>query len=203
MTRVQASLVEWKDEKGYGFARLPGGTDRVFVHIRSMQRNTPRPKKGDMLDLVLVEGRKGLAGQDVRILNEVEIAHALPYHVVTATMLFILAQLVVILGKAPFALVVYYTLMGSLSIYLYGRDKQAAIAGLWRVSEAHLLTIDLLGGIIGGSARPAALLAQDLETALPDAGFRHCRSACRPARRARLRVPDLAILTGRFSSIVK
>ncbi len=150
MTRIQASLVEWKDDKGYGFARLPGGTERIFVHARSLQRNTPRPKKGDMLELELVETRKGPAGQNVKVLSDVEIAHRLPYHVVTATMLFILAQLVVIIGKAPFGLVVYYTAMGALSIYLYGRDKQAAIAGLWRVSEAHLLTVDLFGGVIGG-----------------------------------------------------
>jgi uncharacterized membrane protein YsdA (DUF1294 family) len=83
-------------------------------------------------------------------LSEIEVAHRLPYHVVTAAMLFILTQLVVILDKAPFGLVVYYTFMGALSIYLYGRDKQAAIAGLWRVSEGQLLTIDLFGGVIGG-----------------------------------------------------
>ena len=150
MTRVQASLVEWKDEKGYGFARLPGGTQRIFVHARSLQHGVPRPKKGDMLELELIDGRKGPAAQNVRILSDIEIAHKLPYHVVTAVMLFILVQLVVILGKAPFGLVVYYTALGALSIYLYGRDKQAAIAGLWRVSEGQLLTIDLLGGIIGG-----------------------------------------------------
>lgn len=150
MTRVQASLVEWKDDKGYGFARLPGGTERIFVHVRSLQRNAPRPHKGDMLELELVTGRKGPAAQNVRVLTETEIARTLPYHVVTATMLFILVQLVVILGKAPFGLVVYYTLMGALSIYLYGRDKQAAIAGLWRVSETQLLAIDTIGGVIGG-----------------------------------------------------
>ena len=150
MTRVQASLVEWKDDKGYGFARLPGGTDRIFVHAKSLQHSAPRPKKGDVLELELVEGRKGPAAENVRVLTDIEIAHRLPYHVVTATMLFILAQLVVILGKAPFGLVVFYTLMGALSIYLYGRDKQAAIAGLWRVSENQLLAVDLFGGIIGG-----------------------------------------------------
>lgn len=150
MTRIQASLVDWKDEKGYGFARLPGGTDRIFVHARSLQNGMPRPKKGDVLELDLVEGRKGPAARNVRVLSDSEIAHKLPYHVVTAVMLFILAQLVVILDKAPFGLVVFYTLMGAFSIYLYGRDKQAAIAGLWRVSEGQLLTVDLCGGIIGG-----------------------------------------------------
>jgi uncharacterized membrane protein YsdA (DUF1294 family)/cold shock CspA family protein len=150
MTRVQANLVEWKDDKGYGFARLPGGTSRVFVHAKSLQAGVQRPKKGDVIELELIEGRKGPAAQHVRVLSEIEVAHRLPYHVVTASMLFILAQLVVIIGKAPFGLVVFYTLMGAISIYLYGRDKQAAIAGLWRISEAHLLAIDLFGGIIGG-----------------------------------------------------
>ncbi len=150
MARIQANLVEWKDDKGYGFARLPGGTERVFVHARSLEHATPRPKKGDIIELDLIEGRKGPAAENVRVLSDVEIAHILPYHVVTATMLFILVQLVVILGRAPFGLVVYYTLFGAISVYLYGRDKQAAVAGLWRVSETHLLTVDLLGGIIGG-----------------------------------------------------
>lgn len=150
MTRVQANLVEWKDDKGYGFARLPGGTARIFVHVRSLEKSAPRPKKGDVLELELVEGRKGPAARNVRVLSEVEIAHILPYHVVTATMLFILVQLVVILGRAPFGLVVYYTLFGAISIWLYGRDKQAAIAGQWRVSETQLLAVDLIGGIIGG-----------------------------------------------------
>ena len=150
MTRVQANLVEWKDDKGYGFARLPGGTDRVFVHAKSLQPSAPRPKKGDVLELDLVEGRKGPAAQNVRVLTDFEISHRLPYHVVTATMLFILVQLIVIIGKAPFGIVVYYTAMGALSIYLYGRDKQAAIAGLWRVSETQLLLVDLIGGVIGG-----------------------------------------------------
>lgn len=150
MTRVQASLVEWKDEKGYGFARLPGGTDRVFVHARAIGHDGPRPKKGDTIELDLIEGRKGPSARNVRVLTAEEIARALPYHVVTATMLFILAQLVIVLGNAPFGLATYYTVMGAVSVYLYGRDKQAAVAGLWRISERQLLLVDLMGGIIGG-----------------------------------------------------
>lgn len=150
MMRVQASLVEWKDDKGYGFARLPGGTDRIFVHARSLGQEGPRPKKGDIIELELVENRKGPTAQNVRILSADEIARTLPYHVVTATMLFILALLIIVLGKAPFDLASYYAFMGAVSIYLYGRDKQAAIAGLWRVSERQLLTVDLMGGVVGG-----------------------------------------------------
>lgn len=151
MARVQANLVEWMDEKGYGFARLPGGTERIFVHAKSIAEDMPRPKKGDELDLEIISGRKGMpAAKDVRILDAAEIAKNLPFHLVTAAMLLILVQLVVILGKAPFGLSVYYAFMGGISLYLYSRDKQAALFGWWRISEAKLLAVDLLGGIIGG-----------------------------------------------------
>lgn len=150
MPRVMASVVEWKDDKGYGFARLPGGTERVFVHAKALMPNMPRPKRGDTVELEVVQGRKGPAATNVRILTPADVAGQLPYHLVTAVMLFILVNLVVVLGNAPFGLSVYYTLGAVLSLYLYGRDKQAAIAGMWRISEAQLLTVDLLGGIVGG-----------------------------------------------------
>jgi len=150
MPRVHASLVEWKPEKGYGFARLPGGTERVFVHARAFAERSSRPKRGDALELDLVKSKKGLSAENVRLVDAGELANRLPYHLVTATMLLILVQLDIILGKAPFYLAVHYALMGAVSIYLYGHDKQAAIAGLWRVSETRLLLVDLFGGIIGG-----------------------------------------------------
>lgn len=151
MTRMHASLVEWIDDKGYGFARLPGGTERIFVHVKAFLKDTPRPKKGDELELEIIPGRNGRpAAQNVRVLDSAEIARRLPYHLVTAAMLLILAQVVVILGRAPFALLAVYAVMGGLSLYLYSRDKQAALFGWWRISENTLLTVDLFGGIVGG-----------------------------------------------------
>jgi uncharacterized membrane protein YsdA (DUF1294 family)/cold shock CspA family protein len=151
MTRVQASLVEWKEDKGYGFARLPGGTERIFVHAKSVDKSPHRLKKGDELELEVIKGRKGRpAAKDVRVLNAAEIAKQLPYHLVTAAILMILAQLVVITGHAPIELIFVYGLMGLLSLYLYGRDKQAALFGWWRISELRLLLVDLFGGIVGG-----------------------------------------------------
>lgn len=151
MGRVQANLVEWMDDKGYGFARLPGGTERIFVHAKSFATGTARPQKGDELELEIVAGRNGRpAAKDARVLGAEEAAQQLPMHVVTAAVLFIMAQLVVLLGKAPFGVLAIYAIMGGLSIYLYVRDKQAALFGRWRVSERQLLIVDLCGGIIGG-----------------------------------------------------
>lgn len=150
MSRVLANLVEWKDEKGFGFARLPGGDERIFVHIKSFDKKLPRPQKGDSLELDLVSGPKGPAAENVRIITQDEPATQLPYHIVTAIMLLLLVQVVVILGRAPFELAFYYVVVGTISLFLYARDKQAAIDGRWRVSENTLLLIDLAGGIIGG-----------------------------------------------------
>jgi uncharacterized membrane protein YsdA (DUF1294 family)/cold shock CspA family protein len=151
MARVQASLVEWLDDKGYGFARQPGGTERIFVHAKALEKGMPHLKKGDELELEIVPGKQGKpAVRNVRVLGARDIARILPYHVITAVMLFILVQLVVITGRGPFGLSVYYVFMAGASLYLYSRDKQAALFGWWRISERTLLSVDLLGGIIGG-----------------------------------------------------
>lgn len=151
MARVNANLVEWIDQKGYGFARQAGGTERIFVHAKSFSPRNQKPQKGDDLELEIVPGRDGRpAAKDAKLLNTEEVARQLPLHLVTSAMLLILVHLVVILGKAPFALLACYAVMGGLSIYLYSRDKKAAIFGWWRVSENKLLMVDLLFGIIGG-----------------------------------------------------
>jgi uncharacterized membrane protein YsdA (DUF1294 family)/cold shock CspA family protein len=151
MARQRATMVEWMDKKGYGFARLPGGTDRIFVHVKDMATDSLRPQKGDEVELDIIAGRNGRpAGKNVKLLSQDEKSSQLPMHVVTAALLFIVVQLLVILGRAPFGILAIYVGMGGLSVYLYSRDKQAALFGWWRISERQLLTIDFLGGIIGG-----------------------------------------------------
>ena len=151
MSRVQAQLVEWNDGKGFGFARLPGGTKRVFVHIKSLDAGEPRPRIGDELDFVVGAGRNGRpAAEHVQVLRPDDLARRLPMHIVTAIMLFLLVQVVVILGKAPLWFPGLYVFMGGVAVYLYARDKRAARDGTWRVPETQLIAIDLLFGVIGG-----------------------------------------------------
>lgn len=149
--RQRATMVEWMDDKGYGFARLPGGTERIFVHAKDVVENSQRPQKGDELELEVISGRNGRpAAKNVKLLGAGEKSSVLPMHVVTAAVLFIVVQLLVILGRAPIGLLAIYLGMAGLSVYLYNRDKQAALFGWWRISERQLLTVDLMGGIIGG-----------------------------------------------------
>jgi uncharacterized membrane protein YsdA (DUF1294 family)/cold shock CspA family protein len=151
MARVQANIVEWFDEKGYGFARLIGGKDRIFVHAKSLGKGLSRLKKGDELELEVIKGRNGRpAAKDVKLLDAKALAKQLPYHLYTAAILLLSAQLLFILGKAPFFVLVTYSIMSLFSILLYRRDKYAAQYGWRRISETQLLGVDLFGGVIGG-----------------------------------------------------
>ena len=52
------------------------------------------------------------------------------------------------------SVIAYYVLMSTLAFALYGVDKRRAARGAWRISEATLHTIELLGGW------PGSLLGQ-------------------------------------------
>jgi uncharacterized membrane protein YsdA (DUF1294 family)/cold shock CspA family protein len=157
MARVQAQLVDWDDRRGFGFARLPGGTDRVFVHVKALNQGQPRPRIGDELEFDLLAGRnhKPAAGK-VLVLGPVVRERLLPLHLATAAILMVILQLGLAFGNVPLAVAAAYTFMGGLSLVLYVWDKKAAQSGLFRIPEARLLLVDLGGGIIGG------LLAQHM-----------------------------------------
>ena len=150
MSRVQADIVEWFDNKGYGFARQLGGTERIFVHAKSLKGRS-RLKRGEHLELEIITGRNGKpAAQNVIILDAKQLAQKLSLHLATAALILIIAQLLVILGKANIGLLAIYAIMGLFSLLLYRRDKQAALFGWWRIREWQLLGVDLFGGIVGG-----------------------------------------------------
>ncbi len=54
------------------------------------------------------------------------------------------------LGRAPAWVLAAYLMLGAVGFAVYGFDKRAARNGDWRVSEASLLGIDVIGGIAGG-----------------------------------------------------
>ncbi len=164
MSRTEAQLVDWNDQRGFGFARLPGGTERVFVHINALNPEMPRPRPGDQLELEIVEGRNGRpAAYAVDIISaRTGLAAPLSLHLATAAILLILLQLDLMLGTAPLWLATLYVSMGAASLIAYSWDKKAARLGLWRIRESRLIFIDMAGGIIGG------LIAQHM--------YRHKRS---------------------------
>jgi Cold shock proteins len=58
--RDQGRLVEWFDDKGYGFIQPNDpAKDRVFLHIKDFARPGPRPIVGCALDYLVILDEQG------------------------------------------------------------------------------------------------------------------------------------------------
>lgn len=62
---MQGKVKYFNSEKGYGF--IAGDKEDVFVHTSRILG--PEPKKGDIVQYSVVEGRKGLEAINVQIIN--------------------------------------------------------------------------------------------------------------------------------------
>jgi uncharacterized membrane protein YsdA (DUF1294 family)/cold shock CspA family protein len=160
----QGELIEWNDERGFGFIRPDDGGPRVFVHISQIGRIATRPRAGDRVSFAIGPGRDGTsAALNVKIPGAnpfkarslsrgVDVA-APRHHPIRAYLgLALLATLGFgwLAGSVPPALVALYLVLGLVSAWLYYSDKQKAEAGQWRTSEATLHGFDLASGIVGG-----------------------------------------------------
>ena len=169
MARQNGELVQWNDERGFGFIAGEDG-QRSFVHVSDIGRIATRPRAGDRVSFTLGRGSDGrLAAKEVRIaganpLNAEANRRGAPAPAApgigargaTASIIILLALAGYLLGRAPAWLPAAYLLLGLVGIGVYWFDKRAAEAGRWRVRETSLHIIDTIGGIAGG------LIAQQL-----------------------------------------
>ncbi|MBI1360728.1 MAG: DUF1294 domain-containing protein [Alphaproteobacteria bacterium] len=173
MDRETGELVDWKDDRGFGFIRRPDGLNTIFVHIRSIRRGAERPKIGDRMAYGIGEGKGGRpVATDVEILADAPKAAApaekkllgrpvrpaplLSARVWAAAILLALLAANIIFGLLPAWTLALYLIAGAGSFWFYRDDKQAANARRSRTPERKLHILDLCFGIIGG------LLAQHL-----------------------------------------
>jgi len=168
--RETGELVDWDDDRGFGFIQRPTGSERIFVHVKAIRQSYTRPRLGDRLSYTVGPGRNGkLAALDVDIAGAnprpreaaQRGAPELPFarnsnRVWAALTLIVLLMAAIITNRLPPWGALPYILLGLLSFSQYRADKLAAIAGVWRTSEYQLHGLDLAFGIIGG------LLAQHI-----------------------------------------
>ena len=182
--RESGELVEWDDDRGFGFVRADAGGDRLFVHVKSIRRIATRPRAGDRLTFARGVGRDS---RPAAINAEIAGANPLPpptrpglppevasgnpraaWRLGAAGLLLAILLCATLAARVPGWLVIAYLGAGVVSIAAYWLDKRAAEAGQWRISEATLHGIDFAGGIIGGLAAQALLRHK---TSKPDFGL--------------------------------
>ncbi len=161
--RDQGRLVEWFDDKGYGFIQPNDATKtRVFLHIKDFSKRGPRPIVGCALEYqVTLDEKSRYRATDVVYLKAKAVQKSankstkITKPSMTRTqmimqMLCIGAILVLAIGAVfgfvPSWLILFYLIINSLTYWLYAQDKQAAQQGKYRISEQMLHISSVLGG---------------------------------------------------------
>ena len=73
MSERKVGVVKWfNNSKGYGFIQQEGGDD-IFVHFREIRGEGYRTlQEGQQVEVVMVQGQKGLQAEDVATLTDSE-----------------------------------------------------------------------------------------------------------------------------------
>lgn len=168
--RDQGRLVEWFDDKGYGFIQPNDRSkDRVFLHIKDFAHQGPRPIVGCALEYtVLFDGDGRFRAQQVTYLKASQTQKIVkksepfkphpqklkPMQIVCVAYILLLAVLS-LAGLLNGMLLLFISIINAVTYWFYAQDKQAAELGTRRVSEKTLHLLSLLGGW------PTAWLAQE------------------------------------------
>jgi len=152
-------IVQWKDDKGFGFIETTEGKEHLFFHHTAFENHQQRPQVGLAIEFVRGCDAKGRpCALRVRRQHDKEPKAAAPRppsRKGTDSALF-----AVLLSSAAIALVLplthslklfaAYLVMSLFSFIAYNLDKAKAEKGLWRTQENTLLMIDLFCGWPGG-----------------------------------------------------
>ncbi|PKG39113.1 DUF1294 domain-containing protein [Psychromonas sp. Urea-02u-13] len=160
--KLQGKVINWNDDKGFGFVEPNGGGERAFVHIKAFKPRSRRPVNGEVITYELVrENNNRHKAENIKFARDVNVkqkrsANHNHQHSnaknggvfgVFLTVIFGVGLLAsVFIGKLPLIIVGLYCVMSLIAFVAYAIDKSAAQNGRWRTKENTLHLLALLGG---------------------------------------------------------
>ena len=168
--RDQGRLVEWLDDKGYGFIQPNDDSKgRVFLHIKDFAQKGPRPIVGGALEyMVQLDGQGRYKAKQVTYLKAAQTQKKSatakqpspnkpqklqPMQILSIVYIIALAILS-FTGMLNGLLLLFISIINVMTYWFYAQDKEAAQLNQRRVPENTLHILAFLGGW------PAAWLAQ-------------------------------------------
>lgn len=175
-TRLDGVIKEWNDERGFGFIEPMQGGQKVFLHIKAIERNGSRPSIGQTVSFevdVNQDGKKQAKNvqlpQNSRYSQSAQPARSFRNanrrnssekwssgRMLAIPVFLFIYLLVAIVWSVPAWVAAVYLGASILTFFFYAKDKSAALAGRWRESEASLILLGLFCGW------PGALIAQQM-----------------------------------------
>lgn len=165
--RYQGEIVEWSDERGFGYIRPRGSTARdpvVYLHISALINRDRRPVVGDSLTYEMERSRNATGKRlraEFKAVKAVFVGEELVEHknlealwIVLALIYLFAVSLAGFLSKFGGVPALWVIAASLVCFGVYAWDKSMASQNGWRVSEANLHWLAFLGGW------PGAALAQ-------------------------------------------
>ncbi|MGF1869935.1 DUF1294 domain-containing protein [Photobacterium indicum] len=151
---MNGKIIEWNDQKGYGFIAPNFGNERFFFHIKSLKNRNVRPKLNDVVSFEVTQDKQKRINASNVVLTDSKL-NGLPLSIMfCCSYLVFVAGSIFVLGTSVLLLTVY-VLLSIFTFAIYAWDKSAAKKGEWRTSENTLHFFALIGGW------PGALIAQN------------------------------------------
>lgn len=177
--RLTGTLVEWNDERGFGFVESGDGT-RVFCHVKAFAVRVRRPMPGDRLTYSIAHDAQGrpratsvrpVGLEDARYNTGVgrgglrnartasprrsaENSRPVTLALAGVASFAVLLAYLCVTGRIPSVVCLGYPALSVVTMAAYAFDKSAARNGRWRTQEQTLHLLELAGGW------PGAWLAQ-------------------------------------------
>ncbi|WP_215398058.1 DUF1294 domain-containing protein [Rheinheimera oceanensis] len=157
--RVKGKITQWDDAKGFGFIQPLLKGERIFVHIKALQNRARRPVIGEVVTYSVGKDDKGRAQANaVTFAGEKQVIKAARsssrWPMLLVAVFSAALAVAFALEKLPLYVIAAYAVISLFTFISYWLDKRKAQAGRWRIPEANLQLLSLIGGW------PGALLAQ-------------------------------------------
>lgn len=156
--RFQGRIINWNDDKGFGFVIPNSGGDKAFIHVKALMSKR-RPVEGDLITYeTSFDQQRRLQAKNIKYSNERSASSGGSdrklFGPIFGTVFCCFLALLIVLGKLPISMLMVYLATSTIAFFMYWIDKAAAKNNRSRTPESTLFLIGLIGGW------PGALLAQ-------------------------------------------